>query len=379
MNARARTRVFPRHSTPAAVSGSYREDRFVNDGRTPFEIDSLRADNRTIRVAQRQRLVFDFGSLTEFVSGAGRRRVLVVAPLAGAYPILFRDVVVGLLRHANVAITDWRDPYYVPKSRGEFGLAENISYVLEMIRAIGPGGHVIGICQGAVSALAATALLSTLDEAAAPRSLTLIAGPIDPLANPTRVGLASRAFPPEFQQNVMRTVPDRFPGRGRRIYPANAQFTALMGYLARHGLLGEVFWKLWQDDGEDPLRFPFSGLLMRLMNLPAELVLDIVKQVFVERQLCTGRLTVRHQSVLPSAIHRTGLMTIEAQNDDIAAPGQTYAAHALCSGIPDKLRRHLLLSGSGHFSLFHGNRWRSGVLPPLLHFLEETETRSTLR
>ena len=175
---------------------------------------------------------------------------------------LFRDVVVGLLRHANVAITDWRDPYYVPKSRGEFGLAENISYVLEMIRAIGHG-HVIGICQGAVSALAATALLSTLDEAVAPRSLTLIAGPIDPLANPTRVGLASRAFPPEFQQNVMRTVPDR-PRPGRRIYPANAQFTALMGYLARHGLLGEVFWKLWQDDGEDP-RFPFSGLLMRLM------------------------------------------------------------------------------------------------------------------
>ncbi len=288
-------------------------------------------------------------------------------------------MVVGLLRHANVAITDWRDPYYVPSSCGEFGLADNISYVLEMIRAIGPGGHVIGICQGAVSALAATALLSTLDEAAVPRSLTLIAGPIDPLANPTRVGLASRAFPPEFQQNVMRTVPDRFPGRGRRIYPADAQFTALMGYLARQGLLGEVFWKLWQDDGEDPLWFPFSGLLMRLMNLPAELVLDIVKQVFVERQLCTGRLMVRNQSVMPSAIHRTGLMTIEAQNDDIAAPGQTYAAHALCSGIPDKLRRHLLLSGSGHFSLFHGNRWRSGVLPPLLQFLEETETRSTLR
>ena len=164
--------------------------------------------------------------------------MLVVAPLAGAYPILFRDVVVGLLRHANVAITDWRDPYYVPKSRGEFGLAENISYVLEMIRAIGPGGHVIGICQGAVSALAATAPLSKLDEAAAPRSLTLIAGPIDPLANPTRVGLASRAFPPEFQQNVMRTVPDRFPGRGRRIYPANAQFTALMGYW-----LGMGFWE----------------------------------------------------------------------------------------------------------------------------------------
>ena len=355
-----------------------REDAFVIDGRTPFGIDSVTVDNRTIRVVQRQRLISDFGGLTEFVSGRSRRRVLVVAPLAGAYPVLFRDVVLGLLPHANVAITDWRDPYYIPSSCGEFGLAENISSVLEMIRAIGPGGHVVGICQGAVSALAATALLSTLDAAAAPRSLTLIAGPIDPLANPTRVGLASRTYPPEFQQNLMRTVPDRFPGRGRRIYPANAQFTTLMGYLARHWLSGEVFWKLYQDDGEDPVRFPFSSLLMRLMNLPAELVLDIVKQVFVERRLCTGRLTVRGQLVVPGAINRTGLMTIEAQNDDIAAPGQTYAAHALCCGIPDNLRRHLLLRGSAHFSLFHGNRWRSGVLPPLLQFLEETETRSAL-
>ena len=264
------------------------------------------------------------------------------------------------------------------KSRGEFGLAENIGYVLEMIRAIGPGGHVIGICQGAVSALAATALLSALDAAAAPRSLTLIAGPIDPLANPTRVGLASRAFPPEFQQNVMRTVPDRFPGRGRRIYPANAQFTALMGYLARQGLLGEVFWKLWQDDGEDPVRFPFSGLLMRLMNLPAELVLDIVKQVFVERQLCTGRLMVRHQSVLPSAIHRTGLMTIEAQNDDIAAPGKPMQPmHSAAVS-----RTSFIVTCFSQEAALFPVPWEPmalGVLPPLLHFLEETETRSTLR
>ena len=93
---------------------------------------------------------------------------------------------------------------------------------------------------------------------------------------------------------------------------------------------------------------------MRLMNLPAELVLDIVKQVFVERRLCTGRLTGRGQSVVPGAINRTGLMTIEAQNDDIAAPGQTYAAHALCCSIPDNLRRHLLLPGSGHFSCSMG-------------------------
>ena len=85
--------------------------------------------------------------MTEFVRGGTRRRVLVVAPLAGAYPILLRDLVVGLLRHANVAVTDWRDPLYVPAACGDFGLAENITYVLAMMQAIGPDVHVVGICQ----------------------------------------------------------------------------------------------------------------------------------------------------------------------------------------------------------------------------------------
>ena len=71
----------------------------------------------------------------------------------------------------------------MPVACGDFGLAENIAYVLAMMQAIGPDVHVVGSPQGTVSALAATALLSVIDAAASPQSLTLIAGPIDPLAN----------------------------------------------------------------------------------------------------------------------------------------------------------------------------------------------------
>ena len=243
-----------------------------------------------------------------------------------------------------------------------------------MMQAIGPDVHVVGVCQGTVTALAATALLSVIDAAASPRSLTLIAGPIDPIANPTRVALASRAHGRDWlRHHVMRTVGDGFPGTGRQIYPASAQLITLTNYLARHWLSGEIFWKVWQDDGEDPVRFPFSFLITQLMNLPAELVLDTVQHVFVEPALRSGRLQAMGLSVSPSEIYTVGLLTVEGETDDIAAPGQTYAAHALCPGIPKQLRRHLLVPAGGHFSLFHGTRWRSTVLPALIRFFERTE------
>ena len=78
-----------------------------------------------------------------------------------------------------------------------------------------------------------------------------------------------------------------------------------------------------------------------------------------------------------SAIERTALMTMEAEKDDIAAPGQTQIAQALCSSIPDRQRRHLLLPSSGHFSLFHGDAWRSRVLPAVVDFMEQAGGQPT--
>jgi poly(3-hydroxybutyrate) depolymerase len=342
------------------------------DGRCSFGIDSVTIGDRRIAVVEHERIMLDFGVLTEFVRGGTDRRVLVVAPLGGAYPVLLRDLVLGLLRHANVAVTDWRDPLYVPAATGDFGLAENVVHVLTMMQAIGPEVHVVGVCQGSVTALAAAALLSRIDAAATPQSLTLIAGPIDPLANPTRVVLAAR-LSGEWLAHSMQTVEDGMPGAGRQIYPASAQLITLTTYLTRHWFTGDVFWKIWQDDGEDPFRFPFSRLITQIMNLPAELVLDMAWQVFIEPALCKGWLQVQGQRISPSEIHSFGLLTVEGEKDDIAAPGQTYAGHALCTGIPKQLHRHLLVPSAGHFSLFHGARWRSSVCPALVQFFEDTE------
>jgi poly(3-hydroxybutyrate) depolymerase len=73
--------------------------------------------------------------------------------------------------------------------------------------------------------------------------------------------------------------------------------------------------------------------------------------------------------VQPAAIRRTGLLTVEGANDDISAPGQTMAAHELCTRIPTYRRRHHLQAGVGHFGVFSGRRWEAQVYPAVREFI----------
>jgi len=60
---------------------------------------------------------------------------------------------------------------------------------------------------------------------------------------------------------------------------------------------------------------------------------------------------------------------VEGELDDISAPGQTYAAHALCSGIPADRHEHLLQPGVGHYGVFNGRRYRESIYPRIAEFI----------
>ena len=369
-------------SAPDRISG---EGGPIDDAAfRPFGISSLDDGGNACPVAESRVGSFRFGVLRRFsCEGATlrRRKVLVVAPLAGGYPILLRDLVVALVRElGEVAVTDWPDARYVPKSVGDFGLDDNILHVEAMLRALGPGVHVVAVCQGVVPALAAAALLSAANDEAAPLSISLLGGPVDPLANPSRVVQLLRQRPLGwFEGNVIEEVDDLYPGRGRRVYPRTQQFTTFASYTLRHVAEGrELFWKLLVDDGEDPIRHPFMSLCWPLMDVPAELFLGTVSEVYQRASLAAGKLRVAGRRVDPGRIEHAGLATIEGEEDDIAAPGQTNAAHELCPHVPGDLRRRLLLPGSGHFSLFHGEKARKVVVPAIVE-LVEAATRSFTR
>lgn len=316
-----------------------------------------------------------FGRLIRLEQDAtlGAPRVLLVAPLSGMRAALLWDMMLGLAAEHDAHLLAWNDAADVPAALGRFGLEDNVAYVLDAVRRLGPGAHLIGLCQSALPALAAASLLAAGGDPSMPATLTLIGGKLDTRISPTRVDRLTRSLPLAwFERQVIGTVPAGRRGEGRRVYPASVERALLLAYLFRHlAGGGELLGKLLMDDGEDPLGHPFIAHLLEADDLPAEFFLDVVAQVFHDAALAEGRLAWRGVPVDPAAVAGTALLTVEGEADDVSAPGQTRVAHRLCARVPDGRRRHLSCPGTGHFGLFHGAVWRGRVLPTFRGFARE--------
>jgi poly(3-hydroxybutyrate) depolymerase len=303
--------------------------------------------------------------------------VLVVAPLSGHHATLLRETVRALLAHHKVYITDWLDARTVPLEKGPFTLEDYVRYLQQFIRHIGAERlHMIAVCQPTVPVLAAVSLMASAGEPQ-PRSLTMMGGPIDPRKSPTQVNnLASTKSLAWFETNVIHSVPSNYPGRGRRVYPGFLQHA---GFMAMNPIMHlSSHWDFYQhlvqgdlDDAEAHRRFydEYNAVL----DVPAEYYLDCIRIVFQQHLLPRGLWYVGGDRVAPEAISGSSLMTIEGELDDISGPGQTLAAHDLCTGIPADRRRHLTVGGAGHYGIFSGRRWRERVYPQVRQFIRDSE------
>lgn len=342
--------------------------------RRPLMIATVDVRGTEMPVATRDVTAAPFHVLTEVArtDAPDLPPMLVVPPLSGHMPVLMRDVVAALAADFRVRMIDWVNPRHVPVGHGRFGLDDNVTAIERALRLTGPGTSVLALCQSGLPALAATARMAAREEAAQPSALVLMGAPVDPLAAPTPIVSAIRSQPvAALAARTLARVPVWFEGRTRRVYPAAMQMAALTLYMTRR-LTGrtEISRKLVEDDGADPVRFPFLDLYSSVMDLDAEHFLQNIAAVFHDRSIVRGRLACCGEMVEPSAIARTALMTVEGAGDDIAAPGQTSAAHALCPAVPDARRARLVVEGAGHFSLFHGRIWRTRVMPEVREFCQ---------
>ena len=79
---------------------------------------------------------------------------------------------------------------------------------------MGPGTHVVAVCQPCVQVLAAAAVMAEAKNPAQPRSMTLMAGPIDTRVNPTKVNELAIGKPIEwFEQQPDRRGAGALSGR----------------------------------------------------------------------------------------------------------------------------------------------------------------------
>jgi polyhydroxyalkanoate depolymerase len=337
--------------------------------RPDYAIGPVAVDGREVEVREEAALVTPFGTLLHFRKDidVAQPRVLVVAPLSGHFATLLRSTVSTLLPEHDVYITDWHNARDVPPAHGRFGLDEYVEHLIRFIEAIGPGAHLVAVCQPCVAALAAVALMAQDSHIAQPRSMTLMAGPIDTRINPTKVNELAGSKPIEwFERNLIATVPARFAGAGRRVYPGFVQLSAFMAMnLDRHIKAHVEMFKHLAAGEHDKAQATqdFYDEYFAVLDLSAEFYLETVKTIFQEHALPLGNLTWRGQPVEPRAIRRTALLTVEGEKDDICSLGQTLAALDLCNELRPYRKRHHMQAGVGHYGVFSGKRWQHQIYP----------------
>src|SRR5882762_7289954 len=337
--------------------------------RPPFGIDTVMVGNREVAVREEAAHVTPFATLLHFKKDIdmAQPRVLLVAPLSGHFATLLRATVNTMLADHDVYITDWHNARDVALSEGGFGFDDFIQYLIDFLDTIGPGAHVVAVCQPCVAALVATAVMAQSQHAAQPRSIPLMAGPIDPRVHPTKVNELATSKPISwFEQNLIAIVPMRYPGAFRRVYPGFVQLAAFMSMnIERHIKAHRELYENLRDGEIEKAKITkaFYDEYFAVLDLAAEFYLETVRLVFQEHALPLGKLTWRGERVEPRAIRRTMLLTVEGERDDICAVGQTMAAHELCSGLRPYMRRHHLQLGVGHYGIFSGRRWETQVYP----------------
>jgi len=342
-----------------------------------FGLPETKIGGETVAVTEEIALAKPFCQLRHFVRSVERDdpRVLLVAPLSGHHATLLRGTVKALLPHHDVYITDWADARYVPLSKGKFDFDDYVDYVVDFLRFLGPNTHVIAVCQPSVPVLAAVSMLAVAGDAVQPSTMTLMGGPIDTRAAPTVVTQLAETHPISwFERTVIHSVTINYPGALRRVYPGFLQLTGFMQMnLDRHlDAHVKLFNHLIRGDGESAdATKRFYDEYMAVLDLPAEFYLQTVERVFQEHLLPRGLLRVHGDLVEPKAITKTALLTVEGELDDISAPGQTIAAHGICSGLRPDQRHNALQKGVGHYGIFNGRRWREDIMPTVRGWIRQ--------
>ncbi len=348
--------------------------------RPSYEIDFVTVDGRDIPVTEEIALQTPFGRLLHFRKDAAiaQPKILIVAPMAGHFATLLRHTARVMLADHDVYITDWINARDIPADAGRFGTDEYVEHLIRFLETMGPGAHAMAVCQPCGALLTAVAVMSKHQSPAVPKSMTLMAGPVDASINPTEVNRFATSHSLDwFENNLIARVPERHAGAGRLVYPGFVQVAAFLSMNpARHiraqwDLFGHI---LRGHEREANANRRFYDDYLAVADLPAEFYLETLRNVFQECRLARGTLEYRGEKVDTAAITETALLTVEGEKDDICSMGQTSAALALCPNVP--WQKNYVQPGAGHYGVFSGRRWQSEIYPIVRDMIAARELQS---
>ncbi len=314
-----------------------------------------------------------FGDLIHFnVQGRkdADKKVLLIAPMSGHYATLLTSTVRSLIADCEVYITDWHNARDIPVSAGKFDIEDYTQYLIDFIKYLGPDIHVIAVCQPAPLALAATAFISEYEKSNIPKSLILIGGPIDPDANPTEVtDFGNRITMGQLEHAMIQNVGVKYAGVGRQVYPGLLQLTSFLSMNAgRHAsaFVDQILRVTKGEASDHDKHNKFYDEYLAVMDMPAEFYLSTVERIFQNREIANNNFSINGKKIDFSKITDVNVMTVEGGKDDISAPGQCYAALALCTGLKDNKKSSYVEPDAGHYGIFAGRYWRNNIRPLVL-------------
>ena len=356
-------------------------------GKPAWNIDSIKVGQIDVRV--RPTVVWEspWARLIQFDRDMSDMRragkfsldpaVLIVAPLSGHYATLLRGTVEAFLPDHAVFIVDWVNAREVSVLEGRFDFHDYIDHIRQMLAVLGPRPNVVAVCQPGPPVLAAAALMAEDNDPSRPASMTFMGSPIGARLSPTVTNNLAEEKPfAWFQSNMIYTVPPPYPGMGRRVYPGFVQLASFMSMNAQkhQDAHQRYFQDLVKGDGDSADKhLEFYDEYLSVLDLTEEFYLQTIDIVFQQHLLPKGELTHRGRLVRPDLITDIGLMTVEGENDDISGIGQTQAAHALCSALPESMKEDYVQPNVGHYGVFNGRRFREEIYPRVRDFIRKSD------
>lgn len=344
-----------------------------------FGIEEVQVNGENVMVTERAVQRKSFCNLVHFkkVGVEPGPIMLIVAPMSGHYATLLRETVRELLPYYDVYITDWKNARDVPLSKGSFDLDEFSSYLVSFMQFLGPQTNAVAVCQPTVPIIMALSLMASENDKKMPRTVTLIGGPIDTNQMPTSVNmLADTRRIGWFQEHVISTVPRRYPGAMRMVYPGFMQLSGFMSMnLERHL---KSLWGAVDNFAQGKVHEAYKTKLFYLeyfsvMDLTAEFYIQTLHSIFKEKLLSKGKLQSRGHPIRPQDITNTAILAIEGAHDDIVGVGQTKAILELCKNVPAHKKQYHLQEDVGHYGLFSGSKFRNNIVPIIRTFTKANE------